>query len=43
MWMRLFYNRRGNSETMVTYARNNDDIKKLMDDLGAEYERYEAL
>lgn len=43
MWMRIFYTRRGNQETMVTYARNNEDLKQLMHDLGAEYERYEPL
>lgn len=43
MWMRIYYQRKGQPETIVFYARNNQDITDLMDALEAEYERYIKL
>ncbi|VXB52733.1 hypothetical protein EXIGUO8H_20362 [Exiguobacterium sp. 8H] len=41
MWLRLHYLRDGRPETMVFYARSNEDIHDLMEELSAEYQRYE--
>lgn len=43
MWVRIYYQRDGRSETIVFYARNNQDITDLMDALNAVYERYIKL
>lgn len=41
MWLRLDYDRNGQEETMVFFARSNADITQLMNDMNAEYKRYE--
>ena len=41
MWLRLYDDRNGQEETMVFFARSNADITQLMNDINAEYKRYE--